>query len=267
MNPIKFTSEDNPEVLWACGKCGVLYTSMQDKETAEEKAAGCCAPNICECGAECRRFRLSCDACSDRKHRLFLYARYKDAEKLSPADWEGPVYDPHGDRYYRSLEDMMEDLESDGATAPLYVHPCTETAPSLDLSSILDDAAENLELEESEELVWEGVEVLEQAVKTFNEAQTYRVWYPMLSQVIDLNNEPERYAYHYMTEWSEEDQVFVANVFEFPSLAAHGSNHDEARKELVGIVRAVVNDLEESGEPVPQPSEEDEETIRKAMQA
>ncbi|WP_407666970.1 type II toxin-antitoxin system HicB family antitoxin [Myxococcus guangdongensis] len=59
--------------------------------------------------------------------------------------------------------------------------------------------------------------------------------------------------YQYVVEWEPADRVFVARVTEFPSLAAHGDSHEEALRELRGVVEEVVADLTESGEPVPEP--------------
>jgi predicted HicB family RNase H-like nuclease len=53
--------------------------------------------------------------------------------------------------------------------------------------------------------------------------------------------------------WSEEDQVYVGHVAEFASLAAHGATPALALREILEVVGAVLEDLMESGEPVPQP--------------
>ena len=59
--------------------------------------------------------------------------------------------------------------------------------------------------------------------------------------------------YRYIVEWSEEDQVFVARVAEFPSLAAHGNTQEQALSELQDVVAYVLEDLEQEKEPIPQP--------------
>ena len=53
--------------------------------------------------------------------------------------------------------------------------------------------------------------------------------------------------------WSDEDEAFVARVIEFPSLAAHGDTTTEAISELQEVVGAVLEELQENGEPVPEP--------------
>src|SRR6266487_604045 len=64
--------------------------------------------------------------------------------------------------------------------------------------------------------------------------------------------------YEYIVAWSQEDQVYVARVLELPSLAAHGKTPEVALKELRSVVSSVVEDLVDSGEPVPEPLGEQE---------
>lgn len=64
---------------------------------------------------------------------------------------------------------------------------------------------------------------------------------------------PKAEQYLYSVGWSEADDSFVARVAEFPSLAAHGFTQEEALSEIKSVVEFVLNDLKESGEPVPEP--------------
>lgn len=59
--------------------------------------------------------------------------------------------------------------------------------------------------------------------------------------------------YRYVVEWEEEDQVFVARVSEFPSLAAHGQTHEQALAELKDVVAFVLEELEQEGQVCPEP--------------
>jgi predicted HicB family RNase H-like nuclease len=61
----------------------------------------------------------------------------------------------------------------------------------------------------------------------------------------------EEADYLYTVGWHKEDGVFVGRVAEFPSLAAHGSTPEAALKEIMSVVRSVIEDLRESGEEVP----------------
>jgi predicted HicB family RNase H-like nuclease len=59
--------------------------------------------------------------------------------------------------------------------------------------------------------------------------------------------------YHYSVSFSEEDQVFIGRVAEFSSLAAHGTTLEKALRETCSLVESVIEDLEESGEALPEP--------------
>jgi predicted HicB family RNase H-like nuclease len=59
--------------------------------------------------------------------------------------------------------------------------------------------------------------------------------------------------YCYTVAWSQEDECYIARVAELPSLAAHGDTQEDALQEVSRLVAYVVQDLEESGEPVPEP--------------
>lgn len=68
-------------------------------------------------------------------------------------------------------------------------------------------------------------------------------------------SEPATKAQHYLYSvgWSEPDRAFVARVAEFPSLSAHGDSMEAALQEIRFVVEAVIEDLEQSGERIPEP--------------
>lgn len=59
--------------------------------------------------------------------------------------------------------------------------------------------------------------------------------------------------YTYRVTWSLEDEEFVATCLELPSLSWLAPTQEEALSGLRGLVTEVVQDLAESGEPVPEP--------------
>lgn len=59
--------------------------------------------------------------------------------------------------------------------------------------------------------------------------------------------------YYYSVSFSEEDEAFVGRVAEFSSLAAHGGTLEKALRETRAVVKGVIEDLEESGEALPEP--------------
>ena len=57
--------------------------------------------------------------------------------------------------------------------------------------------------------------------------------------------------YAYSVDWEADDEIYIARVVEFPSLAAHGATHEEALAELRFVVGEVVAELADNGDPVP----------------
>ena len=63
---------------------------------------------------------------------------------------------------------------------------------------------------------------------------------------------PKAEHYLYSVGWSEADEVYIARVAEFPSLAAHGETQETAMREIKSVVEFVLKDLKESNEPIPE---------------
>jgi predicted HicB family RNase H-like nuclease len=59
--------------------------------------------------------------------------------------------------------------------------------------------------------------------------------------------------YLFSVGWSHPDQVYIARVAEFPSLAAHGESLESALQELKALLQDVILDLITHQEPVPEP--------------
>lgn len=67
---------------------------------------------------------------------------------------------------------------------------------------------------------------------------------------------PEATHYTYRVAWSVEDGEHVATVAEFPSLSWLAPTPVQALDGLAAVVRDVLADLAESGEPIPEPLSE-----------
>jgi hypothetical protein len=183
---IEFKSEDSPTVLFACGECGHLWSPEifmgGDVAQAKTMADACCLPVGCSlCGDACSKPYTKCEGCMREGERQRLARVFDNATKC--ADFTGAIYDPYGERFYASVDDMLDDEE-----LPPYVHPCHEETPRLDLKQILEDAEEQLELEEGFEVQWVAEGDLARAVKAFNDEQLHRVWHPDMKRVIDLKD-------------------------------------------------------------------------------
>ena len=61
------------------------------------------------------------------------------------------------------------------------------------------------------------------------------------------------HKYEIILYWSEEDQVFVAEVPELPGCMAHGDTQESALKSIGDAVRLWIDTAQEFGDQVPEP--------------
>jgi predicted RNase H-like HicB family nuclease len=61
------------------------------------------------------------------------------------------------------------------------------------------------------------------------------------------------HRYEVITYWSEEDQIFVAEVPELPGCAAHGASPNSALTEAEEAISLWLDTAQEFGDPIPQP--------------
>jgi len=59
--------------------------------------------------------------------------------------------------------------------------------------------------------------------------------------------------YTIRVQWSEEDEAFLANCLEFPSLMTHGDTQLEAIEELKVVLQFAIDDLRDKGKTLPVP--------------
>ena len=61
------------------------------------------------------------------------------------------------------------------------------------------------------------------------------------------------YKYEIIIYWSNEDEVFVAEVPELPGCMAHGLSQDVALTEANEAIRLWLDTAREFGDPIPEP--------------
>ena len=61
------------------------------------------------------------------------------------------------------------------------------------------------------------------------------------------------YRYEVIIYWSNEDQLFVAEVPELPGCIAHGDSPDVALRNAQEAIQLWIETAEEFGDPVPEP--------------
>jgi predicted RNase H-like HicB family nuclease len=54
--------------------------------------------------------------------------------------------------------------------------------------------------------------------------------------------------------WSDEDQVFAAEVPELPGCTAHGGTHEEALASAKTAMQLWIDTAKEFGDPIPEPT-------------
>lgn len=59
--------------------------------------------------------------------------------------------------------------------------------------------------------------------------------------------------YKYQIAWSQEDDIFVVHVVDFPGLSAHGNTPEGAFAEAMSVVETSLRILQEDGEELPVP--------------
>ena len=61
------------------------------------------------------------------------------------------------------------------------------------------------------------------------------------------------YKYEVIIYWSDEDQVFIAELPELPGCMAHGESQELALKNAQEVIQLWIDTANEFGEPVPVP--------------
>ena len=61
------------------------------------------------------------------------------------------------------------------------------------------------------------------------------------------------YKYETIIYWSEDDQVFVAEVPELPGCMAHGASPDKALANAKEAIALWIETARECGDPIPEP--------------
>ncbi|PKB77674.1 MAG: hypothetical protein BZY70_01565 [SAR202 cluster bacterium MP-SInd-SRR3963457-G2] len=61
------------------------------------------------------------------------------------------------------------------------------------------------------------------------------------------------YKYEVIIYWSDEDQVFIAELPELPGYMAHGESQESALKNAQEAIQLWIDTANEFGEPVPVP--------------
>ena len=64
------------------------------------------------------------------------------------------------------------------------------------------------------------------------------------------------HKYEIIIYWSNEDEVFIAEVPELPGCMAHGDDQEDALRNIKDAMQLWIDTARELGDPVPQPKGE-----------
>lgn len=181
MKPIiEFTrSGDTDPELFACGKCGNIFTSKgyvhSEQKDHRAMAEACCHPGKCEDGGDggLPTYWLRCGSCAERR-------RFEKADKVLAKDYSGPV--EHNGYFFGKLEEFLESCE-DNDEQPEYAYACdVRIGASFDPDRVAEDLIENTHEDFEPEHVDELVAFFEQ----WN-AKQEQVWWESTATVVVLD--------------------------------------------------------------------------------
>lgn len=138
-------------VAYACGKCHHVVATHKGFYNAEELARKHCEKPVCKtpgCGGDVL-YSTMCRKCYDEDKARREAVRVKDAKKVYANDWKDPVYVEDDDKWYASVDDLLEDYEE--GDEPPYAWGASVVHMGLDASSILESALEEASEEARED--------------------------------------------------------------------------------------------------------------------
>jgi hypothetical protein len=157
--------------IFYCSECRIVHKT-------EGEAQACHGVRLCECGAPCERYRSQCHECQSKQwleeSEKKEAERFAKASKIPANEYNGGwVFSEDHDRYFDSVEALLEYIEDDGEegeTAPEYVWACKDIGvPQAHIDSIMENCLDGM-WEDADGSDLNGVEELQAAVDAFNEA-------------------------------------------------------------------------------------------------
>ena len=138
--------------VYYCSECKIVAKKKEDADS-------CCKRSICKyCGNLVEeKFWLAHQECIEKN-------KIEKAEKLDI--WDGWVF--YDDKYYTTLEELLEELEDMEESIPEYVYVCKEISfPGIKIDRLIE-AIEEDSYEEVIESI-SGLDTLADAINDFNE--------------------------------------------------------------------------------------------------
>lgn len=172
-----FHNDGKPAGIWYCSECRVVNTN-------KEHAEWCHGEHLCKCGTQtATRYDDQCMTCKANgwreKEDAAELARFEKATKIEMADYKGSQMFCN-DQYFESIEqyrELIEDFDTGESVLPKYVWAVTNVGVGCaDIDNLIEPLLAEMG-EDAETSDLNGVEELEKAIDTFNEANKSIVVY------------------------------------------------------------------------------------------
>ncbi|MCR4293654.1 MAG: hypothetical protein NUV76_12345 [Candidatus Kuenenia sp.] len=147
-----FLKDGKSAGVYYCEECKIITKKKED-------ANNCCKRNNCKYCSKLveEKYWLAHRECIEKD-------KMEKAEKLDT--WDGWVF--YEDKYYETIETLIEELEDNGDTIPQYVYICKESPfPAINIDHLIERIEENSYEEIIDSLV--GLDELTEAINDFNE--------------------------------------------------------------------------------------------------
>ena len=160
-----FKKDGSPAGVFYCSECRAVFAS-------KEQAENCHGERLCACGKKIEvRYHSECSICwsnkSQEEENKREAARFEKATKIPESEYTGEmVYD--ADKFYTDIDDAIDPYLP--GQEPDYVWACKDVGvPLATTESLYENLIENM-WEDADVSDLHGVDELEAAVTTFNEA-------------------------------------------------------------------------------------------------
>ena len=180
---------------FACGQCRLIQPS-------EDLARKHCKPFICEtCGKEAVKYQTWCSACFRKKREAKDLENFRNAEKVSYKDYDGPVYVPDASHNEGFSQDVGEYLEWLGDNVgyrnedmtpediPEAVWTCHKLGLRMDAQDMFEMALEDHHDEAGSDVGSKDIKELQDFLDSWCDKQNIESWDPNHGLGVDIPQE------------------------------------------------------------------------------
>lgn len=160
-----------PANVWMCQECHFLTTTRQDRDP-QAVAERCCQPRPCgdSCGTMLAPAHVYtvCEPCRKKREQAQEFKRFEAATKLTPAEYNGPVFD-RNENFYQTIDDFYDNMsdECEWHTTYTWVWCAEEVAFKPDADRMLENALQDHHEDAYDQIDANHINALHDFVKTW----------------------------------------------------------------------------------------------------